>query len=64
MPDGVIQSSYYIEDTNLIITAGKAGNVVDIEATIEAIKDSISSFSCVDNPVEIVVKMQEPDPLM
>ena len=63
LPDGVIQSSYYIEDTNLVITAGKTGNVVDIEATIEAIKDSISSFSCVDNPVEIVVKMQDPDPI-
>lgn len=63
MPDGVIQSSYYIEDTTLVITAGKTGNVVDIEATIEAIKDSISSFSCVDNPVEIVVKMQDPDPI-
>lgn len=61
LPDGVKQSSYYVEDKNLIITAGKEGNVVDIEATTEAIKSSIFSFSCINTPVEIIVKPQQPD---
>ena len=61
LPDGVKQSSYYIDGNNLIITSGTEGNVVDIEKTVEAIKNSISSLSCKDSPVEIVVKSQKPD---
>ena len=61
LPDTVIQSSYYIEGNNLIITPGKSGNVVDVEQTIQNIKSSISDFSCVNNPVEIAVKTQEPN---
>ena len=60
LPDKVIESSYYIEDNNLIITRGTEGNVVDIEATIEAIKSAISNFSIINNPIEIVVKSQSP----
>lgn len=63
LPDAVVQSSYYIEGSELIITSGKAGNVVDIEATTEAIKSSISSFSIGKSPVEIIVKTQEPEPI-
>lgn len=61
LPDAVMQSSYYIEGNELIITAGKEGNVVDIDATIEAIRNSISTFSCKDAPVEIIVKTKQPD---
>ena len=63
LPDTVIQSSYYQEDNNLIITSGKEGYVVDIEPTIEAIKNSISNFSCIDNPIELIVKTEQPDPI-
>lgn len=61
LPDAVVQSSYYIEDNELIITAGKEGNVVDVDATIEAIKNSISNFSCKETPIEIAVKTEQPD---
>ena len=60
LPDAVIQSSYYQEDNDLIVTAGKRGFVIDIEPTIEAIKNSISTFSCITTPVELVVKEAEP----
>ena len=60
LPDKVIESSYYIEGNNLIITRGTEGNVVDIEATIEAIKSAISNFSIINDPIEIVVKSQSP----
>lgn len=63
LPDKVTQSSYYIEDDNLIITRGKEGNVVDIDATINNIKFAICNFSTVQNPVEIVVKSKQPDPI-
>lgn len=60
LPDAVMQSSYYQEDNNLIITSGKVGYVIDIEPTIEAIKNSISNFSCIDTPIELVVKEEQP----
>ena len=60
LPDKVIESSYYIEDNNLIITNGKEGYVIDVLATIEAIKSTISNFSEINNPVEIIVKSQTP----
>ena len=63
LPDTVIQSSYYIEGNNLIITPGKSGNVVDVEQTIQNIKTAISDFSCINNPVEIAVKTEEPNPI-
>ena len=61
LPDAVVQSSYYIEGNELIITAGKEGNVVDVNATIEAIKNSISNFSALNTPIEIAVKPKQPD---
>lgn len=63
LPNAVIQSSYYIENSNLIVTSGKSGNVIDINATIQAIKDSISTFSCNDTPVEIIIKSEAPNPI-
>lgn len=61
LPDAVVQSSYYIEGNELVITSGKEGNVVDIDATLEAIKNSISNFSASHEPIEIAVKTQQPD---
>lgn len=61
LPDTVMQSSYYIEGNELIITSGKEGNVVDINPTIEALKNSISNFSALEQPVEIVTKVQQPE---
>ena len=61
LPDKVVESSYYIEGNNLIITSGKEGNIVDIEPTIEAIKSAICNFSEISNPIEIVVKSQKPN---
>ncbi len=61
LPDTVMQSSYYIDNSELLITSGKEGNVVDVNPTIEAIKNAISSFSALDTPVPIVTKIQQPE---
>ena len=63
LPDTVIQSSYFIEGNELIVTSGKNGNVVDIKPTIESIKQSIIDFSCRENPIEITVKEEQPNPI-
>ena len=44
LPDKVTESSYYIEDSNLIVTPGKAGNVVDIEAIPVPLEEVILFF--------------------
>lgn len=61
LPDTVMQSSYYIEGNELIITSGKKGYIVDVDSTIEAIKNSISNFSAKDTPIELSVKIEQPD---
>ena len=61
LPDSVVQSSYYLEGNELIITSGKQGNIVDVDNTIEAIKNSISTFSALTQPIEIAVKTQQPE---
>ena len=60
LPDKVTESSYYIEGSDLIITSGKDGNVVDTDATVNAIKNSLLNFSAIDKPIEIIVKSQAP----
>lgn len=61
LPDTVVQSSYYIDGNELVITSGKEGNVVDVDTTIESIKNSISTFSALNTPIELAVKLQQPD---
>ena len=61
LPDKVTESSYYIENSNLIITSGKEGNVIDTDATIEVIKNVISNLSNIEEPIEMVVKSAKPN---
>lgn len=61
LPDKVTDSSYYIDENNLIVTPGKTGNVVDVETSIQNIKDAILSLSNLDQPIELAVKTQEPE---
>ena len=61
LPDKVTDSSYYIDENNLIVTPGKTGNVVDVETSIQNIKNAILSLSDLDQPIELAVKTQEPE---
>lgn len=61
LPDKVTDSSYYIDENNLIVTPGKTGNVVDVETSIQNIEDAILSLSDLDQPIELAVKTQEPE---
>ena len=61
LPDKVTDSSYYIDENNLIVTPGKTGNVVDVETSIQNIKDAILTLSDLDQPIELAVKTQEPE---
>lgn len=61
LPDKVVESSYYIEGNNLVVTSGKQGFAVDIEATTKAIKDAIFNFDTTGNEIEIPVKNAYPE---
>lgn len=60
LPDKVVESSYYVEGNSLVVTTGQEGNVVDTDATISSIKNALSDFSIINNPIEITVKSQSP----
>ena len=61
LPDTVVQSSYYVDGDNLIITKGKTGVVVDTESTINNIKNKINDLSYTNNKVELITVSKEPD---
>lgn len=61
LPDTVVQSSYYVDGDNLIITKGKTGVVVDTESTINNIKNKINDLSYTNNKVELITISKEPD---
>ena len=61
LPDTVIQSSYYVEGNKLIITRGKVGNVVDIEKTINDIKNKIQDFSYASKKIELSTIEKKPE---
>lgn len=61
LPDTVVQSSYYIEGDNLILTKGKSGNIVDVEKTSKKIATAIESRTYKDKSLEMSIMPQEPN---
>lgn len=60
IPNALVQSGYYIEDKQLIITKGKRGTVIDDEAFINNIKNSYADL--VSKSLDIVFPVVEADP--
>lgn len=60
LPDTVINSSYYIEDNNLIVTKGKEGNVVNINQMTTYIKNGISNLTLKNRTLDISTKLEQP----
>lgn len=60
LPDKIIESSYYIDENNLIITKGKSGNVVKIEKTANYIKNTINNLNLKDTPLELITEKKSP----
>ena len=62
LPGAIKESSYYIEDDNLIITKGQKGVYIDEDKVIETIKQKLNDIN--DNSqdfIEIAVKEKEPE---
>ena len=60
LPDTVIESSYYIDENNLIITAGKTGLIVDVNKTANSILQSLYNLSYSNNTLEIFTESKKP----
>lgn len=60
LPDGIEQSSYYIDNNKLIITKGKEGVVSNSEKLKELVLGKIESFENESNYIEIPVEVKSP----
>lgn len=63
LPDALIESSYYIEDSSLVLTKGKAGSVVDINKTADYIISQIQQLNIKDNSISLITNEVEPSEL-
>ena len=63
LPDTVKESSYYIEGSNLILTKGISGAVVDVDATTKNIIEQIENFNIKNNNIEISTTQKSPSAL-
>ncbi len=63
LPDAVIESSYYLEDSNLILTKGRKGCVVDVEKTASSIIEQIKNLNIKNNTIEIITQEKSPSGL-
>ena len=61
MPNKVIQSGYYIEDNNLIITKGTAGEIIDKDNFLEQLYNTLNNLSLTDNIIVPITKNVEPN---
>ena len=63
LPNGVIQSDYYIDDNNLILTSGKSGIVVDDNSLKDDLYHTLQNLQIEQNAIEIKIKNENPQPL-
>lgn len=60
LPDTVIESSYYIEDKNLILTSGKEGNIVNVNQMATYIKNGIMNLTLKNRTLDISTSIKKP----
>ena len=60
LPDTIIQSSYYIDGNNLVITKGKKGYVVSESKMFNIFRNEIQKLSFIGKEINIEVEEQQP----
>ena len=63
LPDVVIESSYSVEDDELIINKGKAGIIIDTDSLFAQVKERLNNPNASDDVMEIPVVNKQPDPI-
>lgn len=59
LPDKVVESSYYIDGNNLVITKGQSGQTIKIDESANYIKTQINNLN-VANPIELFTEDASP----
>ena len=60
LPDTVIESGYYIEGNDLIVTKGAEGNVVNVDQMCTYIKSGISNLTLKNRTLDIATVSKQP----
>ena len=60
LPDTVIESGYYIEGNDLIVTKGSEGNVVNVDQMCTYIKSGISNLTLKNRTLDISTVSKQP----
>lgn len=60
LPEAIVESSYYIEDSNLIITKGSDGYIVNSTQTMNDIKTKLTDLSFLSESIELSLTPQSP----
>lgn len=60
LPEKMIESSYYIDNNNLILTKGSEGYIIEIDETANYIINNINNLNINNNTLEIMTKKQYP----
>lgn len=63
LPDKIIESSCYIDGSNLIITKGSEGSVINIEDSSNYIKTNINNLNIQNNSLELITELHSPKPI-
>ena len=61
LPDVLVQSSYSIEENELVITKGKKGIVIDTDKLISIVKEKLNNTETSEDYIEIPIIEKEPD---
>ena len=60
LPGVVVESSYSVEEDELIITKGKAGVIIDAEELLKEAKEKLEDINANEDYIEIPVNQKEP----
>lgn len=63
LPGILLESSYAVEENELIITKGKAGVVINTEELLEKLKENLNHVASNEEYIEIPVEQKEPAPI-
>ncbi len=61
LPDKIIESSYYIDGDNIIITKGSTGSIVKIEETANQIEENTHNLNLKNTSIELITEEQTPN---
>ena len=61
IPGAAKETSYFIEDSNLIITKGTEGNAINIKETKKSVKEELNKIESKEQEIELATEIKQPD---